>query len=414
MAPIKKSPRRTPLRAAHPNPPTPPSEHGANLNSENAVPAPSSTDLVLEACASRNITRLNTLLLANTSLVRANSKPLFALLPHLAPGDAAASLVTTLLSHCGDDFGGGGALDMAIRLLLAQQDPSHLRAVLDAAHPTVVRLVGPIFRQTLAQRRTARRTARRRPPRPASPPAAAQAPAAPRLLGAAADAPPILAPSTRSCAPTPCDALAGRLAPALRDRGARLVLRTCTAAAPSTAGRGPRDRVARPPRLRRLPVGGAAAERRLLRQRQGPSSSTRRSARCAHRWPRRPRPAHFILGQPDGLALGGGDGFGLFIDASIDRARARGARRTKCAAGGTRLRDVRGRASSAGGWARSAGFTRITSSPSHSDSLLSETHWPTGRIVTSGRSSRSSGRSRQCRSWCRQERWCGAAGQQKW
>ena len=40
----------------------------------------------------------------------------------------------------------------------------------------------------------------------------------------------------------------------------------------------------------------------------------------AHRWPGRPRPAHFILGQPDGLALGGGgDGFGLFIDASIDR-----------------------------------------------------------------------------------------------
>ena len=173
MAPIKKSPRRTPLRAAHPNPPTPRLEHAASLNSDSVTPAPSSADLVLEACASRNIIRLNTLLAETPALVRAHSKPLFALLPHLAPGDAAAALVTTLLSHCGDDFGGGGALDMAIRLLLAQQDPSHLRAVLDAAHPTVVRLVGPIFRQTLAAtpRRAPHRAAAAASPF-ASPPAA--------------------------------------------------------------------------------------------------------------------------------------------------------------------------------------------------------------------------------------------------
>ena len=55
-------------RAAHPNPPTPCSEHAANLNSDSATPAPSSADLVLEACASRNITRLNTLLVADTAL----------------------------------------------------------------------------------------------------------------------------------------------------------------------------------------------------------------------------------------------------------------------------------------------------------------------------------------------------------
>ena len=206
MAPIKKSPRRTPLRATHPNPPTPRSEHGANLNLDNAVPAStSSADLVLEACASRDIAQLNTLLSANPTLVRSHSKPLFALLPHLAHGDASASLVTTLLSHCGDDFGGGGALDMAIRLLLAQQDPSHLRAVLDAAHPTVVRLVGPIFRQTLAA------TPARRAPHRA---AAAASPFARRRrrAGAGGAAPSSAPPPTRrrswrrrrarSCAPS--------------------------------------------------------------------------------------------------------------------------------------------------------------------------------------------------------------------
>ena len=46
--------------------------------------------------------------------------------------------------------------------------------------------------------------------------------------------------------------------------------------------------------------------------------ATRRAVH-AHRW-ERGRNAHFILGLPDSLALGGGgDGFGLFIDASIDR-----------------------------------------------------------------------------------------------
>ena len=191
MAPIK-SPRVHPSRSTNQ-----PRRvwAAASLNSDTCRLA-SSADLVLEACASRNIIRLNTLLAETPALVRAHSKPLFALLPHLAPGDAAAALVTTLLSHCGDDFGGGGALDMAIRLLLAQQDPSHLRAVLDAAHPTVVRLVGPIFRQTLAAT-----PARRAPHRGGGRLAVAAAGGA--SSGAAPPrrrrrAPPILAPSTRT------------------------------------------------------------------------------------------------------------------------------------------------------------------------------------------------------------------------
>ena len=327
MAPIKKSPRRTPLRAAHPNPPTPHSEHVANLNSDNAVPAAtSSADLVLEACASRDITQLNPLLAETPALVRAHSKPLFALLPHLAPGDSSASLVTTLLSHCGDDFGGGGALDMAIRLLLAQQDPSHLRAVLDAAHPTVVRLVGPIFRQTLAAtpaRRAPHRAAAAASPF-ASPPPAARAPAAPRLLGAAADAPPILAPSTRTqlCAELPATHSLSdwHLLYATAEHGSslRTLYRRCAEhSGPSVLVIESRDRRVFGAFLSAAPQpsGGSYygnGESFLFH-------ATKRAVH-AHRWPGRPRPAHFILGQPDGLALGGGgDGFGLFIDASIDR-----------------------------------------------------------------------------------------------